>query len=509
MVGFSVSPRAIHRFAKRRIRARGQTSFYRGRLIWSAGRLTIRRMSFRRALRGLPFLLPPLALALAVWLQPADHMGPYPDRAPWLGRAVYDDWDSSALVLRGLNASLGRKPGLTAEPRLPLDEFAAALNDPDRPLADRYYLEYPPAATWLFRLPFLFRPLQPPAALCDGPYGDVLFHQPRDDAERDLWRALRRAAQSYAALMVVCLLLLMALVRRGYEPGGGLSGPAWLLALPGALYFTLNRFDALPALLTALSLACLGRRWLIASAAFLAAGTMVKVYPVLLAPLVVRYLWPDRRAALTWAAAFAAAAAALLLPSLLAHDWQAVAGPLRVQLSREPLGPTLYAWLPQELAANDGLGRGFRFGTLALVLLALCSTRPPELASVLRRGAVALIVFTALQVFYSPQWILWLSPLLVPLAGRGRLLAALVAGLDLTTYLSFAVFMDYGYARWPDALDLPAPLGRLWEEMGGALLAARFPLLGAIVSALVWAELRRARVAPSAAVGPATQGESA
>jgi hypothetical protein len=451
-------------------------------------------------LHGLPFLLPPLALILVIWLQPEDHMGPYPDRAPWLRRAAYDDWDWSAMVLRGLNASLGRTAGLAEEPHPSPDEFAAALKGPGRPLAERYYLEYPQTATWLFRLPFLLHPLRPPAALCDAHYGNVLSHQPRDDGERDLWRALRRAVQTGMAVMVICLLLLMAVLRWGYEPGGGLSGPAWLLVLPGALYFTLNRFDVLPALLTALSLACLGRRWVIPSAAFLVAGMMVKVYPVLLAPLIVRYLWADRRAALAWVAAYGATTVALLLPTLLTADWQAVVTPVRVQLSREPMGPTIYVNMPKALAANGWIGRGFRFGILALVALALCRNRPPDLASVLRRGTVAVIVFTALSVFYSPQWVLWFSPLLVPLARRSRLLTVLVASLDLVTYLLFAVFMEYGYSQGPAAVDLPVPLGRPGALVELVLANARWPILGAIVAQLLWAEVRRVRKVRVAAV---------
>ena len=98
-------------------------------------------------------------------------------------------------------------------------------------------------------------------------------------------------------LMMACGLGLVVVLRCGYEPGGGLSSSGLLLLLPAALYFTLNRFDMLPALLTALSLACLGRRWTAASALFLAAATIVKVYPVLLAPLVLRHLLAERRGA--------------------------------------------------------------------------------------------------------------------------------------------------------------------------------------------------------------------
>lgn len=426
-----------------------------------------------QASRWFPFLLPPLALALLVWLQPQDHMSAFPDRAPWVGKLVYDDWDWSAVVLRGLNSSMGRKAGRPEEPNP--DNFATALDAPAAQPADRYFVEYPQTATWFFRLPYLFHSVDAPVAVCDGHYGNIIFHRPRNEGERELWRSFRRIAQEYAAFMVVCLLLLMALMRWGYEPGGGLSGPVWLLVLPGALYFTLNRFDVLPALLTALSLACLGRRRLIASAAFLALGTMVKVYPLLLIPLVFRYLSNNRRAAFTWATAYSAVAATLFLLPLLTTDWQSVLGPYQAQLVRPPMGPTVYhSILPMRLAENDLLGRGFRFGTLALVLFALSLTRPPDLASLLRRGAVVVILFANLSVFYSPQWILWFAPMLVPLAGRHRSVLFLTVALDLVTYLTFPFAMLH--------VD--------WPIFFGALLVARFGILAALLAALMWTEFR-------------------
>jgi hypothetical protein len=450
----------------------------------------------RRLVGWLPFLLPPAALALVIWLQPPDHMGACPDRLPWVGRLAYDDWDWSAVVLRGLNASLGRKAGLDREPlELPDDEFVRACDYPDLPLKDRYSLEYPHPATWLFRLPYLVRPLHPPAALCDGSYGQVIHHRWRNESERDIWCTFRWVAQSYAAGMVACLLLLMLVLRRGYEPNGRLSGPVWLLVLPAALYYTMNRFDVLPALLTALSLACLGRRRLLLSAAFLAAATAVKVYPVLLAPIIVRYLWNDRRAAMNWGLAFVMAGVAVLLPSLLATDWQSVVGPIRQQLSRDPLGPTAYGHvLPAALAKNDLLGRGFRLGTVALLGLVLCLERPPDLPSVLRRGAVLVIVFANLSVFYSPQWVLWYTPMLVPLARRSRAVLGLVVALDLVTYLTFPVVMDSSYRNWygpwPALAAHDAELTAAWSVLYGVLICGRFVILAALVALLVRAEVR-------------------
>src|SRR5439155_6584767 len=119
-----------------------------------------------------------------------------------------------------------------------------------------------------------------------------------------------------------------------------------------------------------------------------------------------RYLWTDRRAAFGWAASYGATSLALLVLPLLTTDWEAIAGPYGVQLGGEPMGPTIYGRVvPEGFAENGALGRGFRFGTLALVMVAMLAPRLPDLTSVLRRGAVAVIIFAGLSVFYAPHWI--------------------------------------------------------------------------------------------------------
>jgi hypothetical protein len=245
--------------------------------------------------------------------------------------------------------------------------------------------------------------------------------------------------------MAACFLGLVAVLRAGYGPGGELRASGALLLLPATLYFTLNRFDIVPALLTALGLAYLGRRRVVASALLFAAATMVKVYPLFLAPLVVRYLWPRRRDALRWAAAYLAGVLLFLVPPLLLDGWEAVWAPYRFQLARARDGWSLYdSILPVALADNNLVGRGFRLGGLLVTLAALLWRRPPDLAGVLRRCAVVLIVFTSLSVFYSPQWILWLVPLLVPLAARQRGLGWLIVALDVATFFTFPVWPPVG-----------------------------------------------------------------
>src|SRR5206468_2084967 len=137
----------------------------------------------------------------------------------------------------------------------------------------------PPTTLLLFRVGWLGHSALDsfPPAILDGDYNAIVQHEPRNEQERHWWNQFRRAMQINMLLMMVCGLGLTAVLRAGYEQGGGLSSSGLLLLLPAALYFTLNRFDVVPALLTALSFACLGRRWTAASAAFLAAAMMVKV----------------------------------------------------------------------------------------------------------------------------------------------------------------------------------------------------------------------------------------
>src|SRR5262249_45448633 len=124
------------------------------------------------------FLAPPVYLGLVVALQPDDRLGE-PDAAPWLGRLVYDDYDVTAMALRGLNADRGRTPGqLEPPPALPSDDFHALLSEPvaARP---RYFLEYPPAALLLFCLPWEWNPPPTvPAAVLDACHNSLVEHEP-------------------------------------------------------------------------------------------------------------------------------------------------------------------------------------------------------------------------------------------------------------------------------------------------------------------------------------------
>jgi hypothetical protein len=445
-------------------------------------------------LRGLLFLIPVAYLVLVLWLQPADRLG-VPPEPPWLGRLLYDDWDVAAMALRGVNAQMGRSAGRVNVPAEEYDVFLTGLNDPQQPLRARYYLEYPHACLILFRLGYIWQPgfVQPPASVCDGDYHHIPVHVPQTDHEEALWREFRRATQTYLVVFVLCQLALMAVLWKGYEPGDK-PGPIWLCVLPAALYFTLNRFDIVPALLCALSLLALGHKRFATSAALLAAATAIKVYPALLAPLVARYLWDRREAPVRWATAYAATLAIFLVPVLVFAGWESFWGPYQFQLNRGPEGPTIYgSILPLSWAGSGTWPKVFRLGTVLSTVGLLLVGPISNFDSLLRRGAIALIVFVTLPVFYSPQWIIWFLPLLVPLARTQRWLLVPVVALDLVTYLSFPATWDGNLTEllfwlFPE-LDATWTYGDLTGLLRGTLTVARFVLMGVLVIMLAAPEL--------------------
>ena len=83
------------------------------------------------------------------------------------------------------------------------------------------------------------------------------------------------------------------------------------------------------------------------------------------------------------------------------------------QLSRRVDGDwTLYGTVFPEVLGDEGvLGAVLRNGIVLLALAGLAWSRPTELAGLLRRAGVLTLLFISLQVFFSPQWVLWLSPL--------------------------------------------------------------------------------------------------
>ncbi len=436
----------------------------------------------RPLLRNWPFAIPFLWLLAANAVMQPDAIRPQPDWPMAVTYSVYDPSDLTALVLRGANAHAGRLPGRRDEPELiEPPELAAQLDAAPPPLAPRYYLEYPTPTLPLFRLPFLILPDEPqlPPTMADTHQYGVAFFDPRTDDERRLWTRLGLAVRFNMAVMTLGLLALMLVLRRGYGPA--FVGPLWLAALPGAVYFALHRFDVLPTLLTALAFASLGRKRFAWAGVWLGLGVMLKIYPVLFVPIVLRYLGP--RTSLRFLVPFAIVLAVAFGLSWAVLDREATLGPIQVQMSR-PLTETNWTFYDRLLPLELGHWKEGRLGILSLAVLAAVLTRPRDLAGVLRRCAIVLSVFTVLAVFWSPQWILWFLPLLVPLAGRRQWIVWGVVALDLTNYFSF----PWLFWIWFNNFDVA-----FCYEVAEAMVYVRGAVWFGVAMMLVWDEVRALR----------------
>ena len=107
--------------------------------------------------------------------------------------------------------------------------------------------------------------------------------------------------------------------------------------------------------------------------------------------------------------------------------------------------------------------------SLALVIAFLATLTPFAFLRSLLRGLPSL--FISLPVFYSPQWIVWLLPFLVPLTRQQRPLVGLIVALDLITFVRFPL-ANY---HLPDAV----------------IIYGRYAILAALVAVLARAEWRR------------------
>ena len=441
---------------------------------------------------ALSFLIPILFYIAWRQVRNTDRM-----HAPWspsyIISLIYDEFDLTAMALRGLNAEHGRQAGLPENPICSEDEpFDQQLHSRTE-LNDRYFLEYPHLALLIFRAGYWIQPevenIPVLTAIADADYHDLATFEPCAAEEYAVQRLFVRATDFYCVAMLSCLLALIAVLWIGYGSHPGVEGGATWLLMPAALFFALNRYDVVPALFTAMSFACLGRRRLTGSALFLAVAVAFKVYPVLFLPLILRYLIPRRHEALRYAAIFGGITSLLIFsPLLFGADLKAVIAPYRFQLTRPPeTGMTIYGCLLPEIAAAGWFGSLLRLGSLAGITAIMIAHPITSLASLLRRSCLVLLVFVTLAVFYSPQWVLWFAPLMLPLLRHNRRLAFGWAGLDIVTYLTFPVWFwvlpHVGFRGIDPVLN--EVLGAI---PGMALRVARFLIIGTLAFQLVLAE---------------------
>ncbi len=295
---------------------------------------------------------------------------------------------------------------------------------------------------------------------------------------------------------------LRGLGRTGTDRRVVLATVALLPLLLGGVILT--RFDLLPAALVALALALLLAGRLRAGALIVGLGIAVKLYPVLLVPLLAITAWrKGGRRELGIVVGLAA------LPALLAYLPFAVLAPDGVldsigrQLGRplqiESLGSGVLLALHHAFGLSLGWASGsgsqnltgtgpdvvavlLAIGQVVAVALVWASfargpATPERLA---RHAAAAVVAFVALSKVLSPQFLVWLV-LLVPLVGGPRSRAALWLAV-----LACALTAAWFPVRYWE-------LVREFDPLASWLVLARGMTLLALLAVLTWPATERAR----------------
>ena len=242
---------------------------------------------------------------------------------------------------------------------------------------------------------------------------------------------------------------------------------------------SLNTYDAWPALLTVGALALLFASWPVAAFSLLGLAFAAKVYPVVLVLPAVVYVWRTlgRRVALWSLAAFAAVAAVVILP-FLALSPHGLTESFRAQAARalqvESLGGSLLGvadrlgWYNAHVVHRTGHAVSYDLvGTLPRVLAGFSSLlqvlavllvawlyargrdRPQRLTAAFAAAVAGFLAFTR---FFSPQYLVWLVPLVVLLQPLEWALTAVALVLAQIWFFHYSDVFALGGYTWLVAL---------------------------------------------------------
>jgi hypothetical protein len=361
-----------------------------------------------------------------------------PDRS---GRAAVAAAGAVAVFVAawiGLHAGFYRHRQIVDTPIY--QRYGDAIANGQVPYRD-FELEYPPAALPLFVVPSLLR----------SPDGDLSGYRRGFEAEMLVCGAL---------VLLFMLSILLRLDAGGLRIGAALGFAAVAPLLLGSV--ELSRFDLWPAALTTGALAAFvaGRQRLGAGALGLAVAA--KLFPAVLAPVAAVWIWrrSGRRELLVCAGLFAAVLAVCFVPflALSPHGvWHSVTTQTSRPLQTETLGAGvllvahavggLGITMQSSHGSQNLAGRGpDALATVQTVLqaAALIATwiwfgrGPATRERLVRASAAAVCGFIAFGKVLSPQFLIWLVPLVPLVRGRrGFAASALLAAALVLTQLWF------------------------------------------------------------------------
>jgi hypothetical protein len=299
-----------------------------------------------------------------------------------------------------------------------------------------FAVEYPPGALPMFALPGLAKPAK----------GQVVSSEFKAAFETTMWLC-------GVAVLFATAIALRALRADRRHLWAALGFAALAPLAIGSVI--LSRFDLWPVAFVAAALAALLSGRLRLGNGLLGLGIAVKIFPAVLVPLGITYAWrrQGRREALVCAGIVCAAVAAVFAPFVAIAPggvWHSLTGQLTRPLQIESLGSALliaahHAW-GYEITMASSHGSQNLVGhapdvaaavlsvvqVVALLAVWAAFARGPATRErlVLASGA-AIAAFIGLSKVLSPQFLIWLIPVVPLVRGRRGLWSSGLLGLSL------------------------------------------------------------------------------
>jgi hypothetical protein len=291
------------------------------------------------------------------------------------------------------------------------------------------FSEYPQVATYFFALPFVFF--------------EILI--PREEIINHWDEMVHYYLIVFPLFMMIFSVLSISLL---YKLRDSHKNLAFLLLLPASFYFTHNRYDILPCFLSLLSLYLLSRRQYKMSALVLSVGTFTKWYLFLLFPVFLTYYYSLHKK-INWSMilTFILTSLIIILPTIIQAGVDGLVAPYKFHLSRGMNGESLFylAHYYSKKLFDIRIDRHFTFPIFFLLqfsIVPLCITsKISSFEKVIKWSALSILTFMLFAKFYSPQWILWITPLLILIANKRSDIVWIII-FDLLTYIYFPITYD-------------------------------------------------------------------
>jgi hypothetical protein len=345
------------------------------------------------------------------------------------------------------------------------ERYGSEMVDGAIPYRD-FRMEYPPAAAVMFALPA--------TPVFAGGSTDGASWAPLNEPARRYYRGFTSLVVLLMGAIVILTALTLSALRR---PAGAVVVSLAVVALSPLLLGELlpERFDVWPAALTAAALAAAIREHYRLGGAFVGLGTAAKIYPALLLPVLALVALRRRgfREALAVVVTAIGVAAAVFLP-FVAMDagatWESVRSQFPGGLQIESLASSVLVTVGDGAFTTHGAGGGLiridlggpgvgattivtnvvLAGALVLLWLSLLRSRRDARGDVVRFAAGTVATLLVFGTVLSPQYLIWLIPL-VPLVGGRR--GAVAAVLFVVAAVLTNVWIPDGYFEYQEELS--------------------------------------------------------